>query len=187
MKSTVRDASCTDNQKKENFFLASSVNRSVRDKSEELAYVIQKHRATHLHYDLRLEKDGVLKSWSLPKEPPVEGQEKRLAVQVEDHPLEYRDFEGTIPEGEYGTGQVEIWDRGYYRILNETDKLLEIFIEGKKLNGVYTLVRLKDKTRGKKNLWLFFRNKNQEKSWQAGKGAKRGKSAKGEKALNEKD
>ena len=116
-------------------------------------YVIQKHQATHLHYDLRLEMDGVLKSWAVPKTPPTERGVKRLAVQVEDHPVGYADFEGTIPEGEYGAGTVEIWDKGQY-VLKERDEDKLVFeVKGRKLQGIYCLVRFKGKN------WLFFKKK----------------------------
>lgn len=117
-------------------------------------YVIQKHDATHLHYDLRLEMDGTLKSWAVPKTPPTEPGVKRLAVQVEDHPLEYASFEGTIPEGEYGAGTVEIWDKGSYTLLERGDDKLAIDLHGEKLQGVYYLIRFKER----KN-WLFFKKK----------------------------
>jgi len=117
-------------------------------------YVIQKHDATHLHYDLRLEMDGVLKSWAVPKTPPTERGVKRLAVQVEDHPVEYADFEGTIPEGEYGAGTVEIWDKGQYVLIERNEDKLVFEVKGKVLKGVYCLVRFK----GKEN-WLFFKKK----------------------------
>lgn len=117
-------------------------------------YVIQKHAATHLHYDLRLEMDGVLKSWAIPKEPPLSINVKRLAVHVEDHPIEYANFEGTIPEGEYGAGTVEIWDKGTYDMIDRKENKLIVKINGDKLNGVYVLVRFKDY----KN-WLFFRKR----------------------------
>ncbi|UCE57443.1 MAG: 3'-phosphoesterase [Candidatus Bathyarchaeota archaeon] len=118
-------------------------------------YVIQKHQARRLHYDLRLEMDGVLKSWALPKTPPAEKGVKRLAVQVEDHPIAYAGFEGTIPEGQYGAGTVEIWDKGQY-ILKErrAQNKLVFEIMGKKLKGNYCLLRFK----GEKN-WLFFKKK----------------------------
>jgi len=120
----------------------------------EKIYVVQKHDATHLHYDLRLEMDGVLKSWAVPKTPPTERGVKRLAVQVEDHPVEYADFEGTIPEGQYGAGTVEIWDKGQY-VLKERDENKLVFeVKGRVLRGVYCLIRFK----GKKN-WLFFKKK----------------------------
>jgi DNA ligase D-like protein (predicted 3'-phosphoesterase) len=122
--------------------------------SEGNMYVIQKHAATHLHYDLRLEMDGVLKSWAIPKEPPTTPNVRRLAVQVEDHPIEYGNFEGTIPEGEYGAGSVEIWDRGIYKLIDRKEDKLIIEINGKKLKGTYVLVRFKDR----KN-WLFFKKK----------------------------
>jgi len=122
--------------------------------SEGNIYVIQKHDATHLHYDLRLEMDGVLKSWAVPKTPPTEPGVKRLAVEVEDHPIEYASFEGTIPEGEYGAGTVEIWDKGHYTLLERTENKIAVDIHGEKLKGVYYLIRFK----GKKN-WLFFKKK----------------------------
>ncbi len=122
--------------------------------SERRIYVIQKHAATHLHYDLRLEMDGVLKSWAVPKEPPTSVGVKRLAVQVEDHPVDYASFEGTIPEGEYGAGTVEIWDKGTYKLIDRKEDKLIVDIDGAKLSGAYVLVRLKDK----KN-WLFFKKK----------------------------
>ena len=121
---------------------------------EDKIYLIQKHRATHLHFDLRLEMDGVLKSWAIPKEPPTLSSVKRLAVQVEDHPIEYANFEGTIPEGEYGAGTVEIWDSGTYKIIDKKENKLVIEIKGKKLKGFFVLVRFKEK----KN-WLFFKKK----------------------------
>ncbi len=126
--------------------------------------MIQKHLASRLHYDLRLEEDGVLKSWALPKEPPLQSADKRLAVEVDDHPLDYAKFQGNIPEGQYGAGRVEIWDSGFYQPLHLDQNLKEILLQGKKLKGVYTLVRIKGRRQDKKNLWLFFKNKNQAKA-----------------------
>jgi len=122
-------------------------------------FVVHKHMAKHLHYDFRLEKDGVLKSWAVPKGPSNEAGVKRLAVQVEDHSLGYADFEGQIPEGLYGAGMVEIWDKGYYMpITFETNKLIFI-LQGKKLTGTYCLIKLKAADPSDKN-WLFFRKKH---------------------------
>jgi DNA ligase D-like protein (predicted 3'-phosphoesterase) len=117
-------------------------------------FVIQKHYATHLHYDFRLEMDGVLKSWAVPKDPPTESGVKRLAVQVEDHKVSYVDFEGTIPEGMYGAGKVEIWDKGTYTLKHRSKDKIEFTLHGKKLVGDYVLIRF----RGVKN-WLFFKKK----------------------------
>lgn len=108
-------------------------------------FVIQEHHATHLHWDFRLEKDGVLKSWAVPKCPPVETGIKRLAIQVEDHELSYIDFEGTIPEGMYGAGTVKIWDKGTYKLQSESAKRIVFELKGKILKGNYSLVHLKDK------------------------------------------
>lgn len=111
-------------------------------------FVIQRHQASHLHYDLRLEMDGVLKSWAVPKGPPVEPSEKRLAIEVEDHPLAYGDFEGTIPEGQYGAGTVEIWDSGTFEPLEEGDPQdqlkagkLVFALKGKRLNSRFALIK----------------------------------------------
>ena len=119
-------------------------------------YVIQKHQARNLHYDLRLEMDGVLKSWAVPKEPPLQPGIKRLAVQVDDHELEHATFEDEIPEGEYGAGTVEIWDRGSYDILEQDEKKFVVDIHGEKLQGKYVLLHFKKG--GEKN-WLFFKMK----------------------------
>ncbi len=130
-----------------------------KKKADELVYVIQRHNASHLHYDLRLEEEGVLKSWAIPKSPPEEAGIRRLAVQTEDHPLGYEDFEGVIPEGEYGAGTVETWDRGDYLPIEADAAKRIIEIKGKKLKGKYALIKLKPKNPEDKN-WLFFKLKN---------------------------
>ena len=132
-------------------------------------FVIQKHQASSLHYDFRIEVDGVLKSWAVPKGPSTDPSVKRLAVPTEDHPLGYADFEGVIPEGEYGGGTIMVWDRGTYRNLKETDESgdeppsvetqLEdghatIWLEGKKLRGGYALIRTGG---GSKARWLLIK------------------------------
>lgn len=132
---------------------------TVPMKREGLVYVIQKHQASHLHYDLRLEEGGVLKSWAIPKLPPIKEGVRRLAVETEDHPLDYEEFEGVIPEGEYGAGKVEVWDQGTY-LPQETDPGKRIVeIKGHKLSGRYGLIKLKVKNPEDKN-WLFFKLKS---------------------------
>ncbi len=123
--------------------------------SSEKIYVIHEHHASHLHWDLRLEFDGVLKSWAIPKEPPISKGIKRLAVQVPDHEKSYAKFEGEIPEGQYGAGKVKIWDKGTYELVEKDEKKIIINIDGKKLKGRYVL--LNSKLGGKKENWLFFK------------------------------
>lgn len=117
-------------------------------------FVIQKHQARNLHYDFRLEMEGALKSWAVPKGVPEEAGVKRLAVQVEDHPVDYIDFSGVIPEGEYGAGTVEIWDKGKWELIEGSlgAGSLKFKLAGKKLKSEYVLVRFKDK----KN-WLIYK------------------------------
>ena len=119
-------------------------------------FVVQEHKATHLHYDFRLELDKVLKSWAVPKVPPIKEGIKRLAVQVEDHDLDYIDFEGVIPKGQYGAGTVKIWDKGIFRLIRRTEDKIEFELKGEKLKGVYELIRFKKA--GKKD-WLLFKKR----------------------------
>jgi len=136
-------------------------NRSPEPKGSEKQvpgnrFVVHEHNATHLHYDLRLEIGGVLRSWAIPKEPPEKEGIKRLAIQTEDHPLEYADFEGILPEGSYGAGTVRIWDKGEFSMEKEKDSELLIELKGKKLIGKYALIMTKFKG---KDSWLFFKRK----------------------------
>ena len=117
-----------------------------------MRFVVQKHHAAHLHYDFRLEMDGVLKSWAVPKGPPAKPGIKRLAVQVEDHMLDYADFEGEIPEGSYGAGKVEIWDGGEYSVQKRQRGELLFELKGKHLKGSFVLIHT-----GGKNWILFMR------------------------------
>ncbi|MGB9892044.1 DNA polymerase ligase N-terminal domain-containing protein [Thermodesulfovibrio yellowstonii] len=121
-------------------------------------FVVHEHHAKKLHFDLRLEKDGVLKSWTIPKGPSMNPQDKRLAIQVEDHALEYGNFEGIIPEGQYGAGKVYIWDKGQYSTVKGSPEegQWEIFMEGEILKGNFVLVKLK----GKSDEWLFIKKKD---------------------------
>lgn len=137
--------------------------------SDRLRFVIQKHDATRLHYDLRLELDGVFKSWAVTKGPSLDPHDKRLAVEVEDHPLAYGDFEGTIPKGEYGGGTVQLWDRGFWkpegklsarRQLEKGD--LKFTLAGKRLRGSFVLVRMRsDRDGGKRTNWLLIKHRDE--------------------------
>ncbi len=143
----------------------------VKSKNE-LIFVVQKHAASQLHYDFRLEMDGVLISWAIPKGPSMNPEEKRLAIMVEEHPYDYKDFEGIIPEGNYGAGKVIVWDSGTYTLVDEQDEgkisskfksnlndgQLSFILNGKKLKGEFALVRLKIK---QKNAWLLIKKDDQ--------------------------
>jgi DNA ligase D-like protein (predicted 3'-phosphoesterase) len=122
-------------------------------------FVIQKHYASHLHYDFRLEHEGVLKSWAVPKEP--DEHHKRLAIQVEDHNFEYAKFSGVIPEGSYGAGKVEIWDSGTYNLLEWIDTKIVFELLGTKLKGKWVLVKFENNREKKGNEWLLFKDNNQ--------------------------
>ncbi len=137
--------------------------------SKQLRYVIQKHAARRLHYDLRLELGGVFKSWAVTRGPSLTPQDKRLAVEVEDHPLDYGDFEGTIPKGQYGGGTVQLWDRGYWQPLGEQsaeEQLrkgeLKFVLAGERLQGSWVLVRMKhDREGGKRTNWLLIKHRDE--------------------------
>ncbi|MBI5573613.1 MAG: hypothetical protein HY919_03560 [Elusimicrobia bacterium] len=124
--------------------------------SENPIFVVHKHSAKHLHYDFRLEKDGILKSWAIPKEPSDDSKIKRLAIAVPDHELDYAKFEGVIPEGQYGAGKVEIWDSGEYIPEKFVSDEVICNLKGKKLNGRFCLIKLKKNNPDGKN-WLFFK------------------------------
>ena len=138
---------------KRNFAKTPEPKAAPGKRRKSLDFVVQKHRASHLHYDFRLELDGVLKSWAIPKGPSLDPQQKRLAVRVEDHPWDYRNFEGTIPEGNYGAGDVIVWDRGTYRCAEADSEValrrqlrkgsLKLVLRGHKLRGGFALVRLR--------------------------------------------
>jgi len=128
-------------------------------RKKELEFVVQKHRASHLHYDFRLEHDGVMLSWSIPKGPSLDPSVRRLAMQTEDHPMDYNQFEGVIPEGEYGGGTVMIWDRGTWEPeVDDVDRALQkgdlkFKLHGKKLRGSWALVRMRDRQ------WLLIKHR----------------------------
>jgi len=147
-----------DYHKKRDFSKTSEPKGSFHKKSGAI-FIIQKHAASHLHYDFRLEMDGVLKSWAVPKGPSYNPHEKHLAVEVEDHPIEYASFEGTIPDEEYGGGTVMLWDQGTWIPIKDPHEgykkgLLKFELNGTKLKGLWSLVRLRHDS-SKKSNWLL--------------------------------
>ena len=136
--------------------------RALRHVGKALRFVVQKHDASRLHYDFRLEFDGVLKSWAVPKGPSLDPNRKALAVQVEDHPIDYGEFEGVIPKGEYGGGTVLLWDKGTWEPLHDpaegfAEGKLHFFLHGKKLQGEWSLVRMHGKAGGDGKNWLLMK------------------------------
>ncbi|MDO3424086.1 DNA polymerase ligase N-terminal domain-containing protein [Chryseobacterium sp. APV1] len=160
-----------DYSQKRKFDETSEPKGKTKKSKDQLIFVIQRHAASRLHYDFRLEMDGVLKSWAVPKGPSLDPKDKRLAMMVEDHPYDYKDFEGNIPEGNYGAGQVEIWDSGTYEPLDNNSKLsdekellkelhagsLKFILHGKKLKGEFALVKMKNT---EENSWLLIKHKD---------------------------
>lgn len=157
--------------KKKRNFKSTSEPAGGKSRAGQLIFVIQKHDASHLHYDFRLEMEGVLKSWAVPKGPSTDPAVKRLAMEVEDHPYDYKDFEGIIPEGNYGAGTVIVWDKGTYEPIEpikgkkEQEKFLlkqlkagsiKIILHGEKLKGEWALVR----TKQSENSWLLIKHKD---------------------------
>ena len=161
-----------DYNKKRNFKETSEPSGKEKASGKKLKFVIQRHAASRLHYDFRLEMEGVLKSWAVPKGPSLNPADKRLAMMVEDHPYEYRTFEGSIPKGNYGAGEVEIWDEGTYepieKVKDKTDDLvmrselhkqsLKFILHGKKLKGEFALVKIKNPQED--NAWLLIKHKD---------------------------
>ena len=158
-------------RRKRDFSKTSEPRGGRAKKAKKLAFVIQKHAASQLHFDLRLELDGVMKSWAVPKGPSVDPSVKRLAMQVEDHPIDYNAFEGTIPKGEYGGGTVMLWDRGTYRYGGEDEDPVEglrrgyakgdfkFVLEGKRLRGSWVLVRTR-RGDAKRPQWLLIKHRD---------------------------
>ncbi|HEY2068835.1 MAG TPA: DNA polymerase ligase N-terminal domain-containing protein [Rhizomicrobium sp.] len=155
---------------KRNFGVTAEPRGAREHATKSRRFVIQRHDATRLHYDLRLELDGVYKSWAVTKTPSPDPSVKRLAVQVEDHPLEYGTFEGTIPQGEYGGGTVQLWDRGTWKPQSTGDPLrdlekghLKITLDGERMKGGWALVRLRDRTpRDRGHNWLLIKERDDE-------------------------
>ncbi|MEO6327309.1 MAG: DNA polymerase ligase N-terminal domain-containing protein [Ginsengibacter sp.] len=158
--------------KKRNFSDTPEPAGKVKSSISKLSFVVQRHKASHLHYDFRLEMDGVLKSWAVPKGPSLNPKDKRLAMMVEDHPFDYKDFTGIIPPGNYGAGIVEVWDKGSYADIENSDNAqaqkkikaglksgnLKFRLFGKKLKGEFALVKLKS---SEDNSWLLIKHNDE--------------------------
>jgi DNA ligase D-like protein (predicted 3'-phosphoesterase) len=162
-----------DYREKRDFRRTSEPSGGRKESGKQPIFVIQKHAASTLHYDFRLEANGLLKSWAIPKGPSTDPQQKRLAMPTEDHPLDYADFEGAIPQGEYGAGTVLVWDAGTYRNITHHDKQggpvpveralkdghVAVWLKGRKLKGGYALTRT---AKGKDERWILVKMRDAE-------------------------
>jgi bifunctional non-homologous end joining protein LigD len=162
--------SLTKYKQKRNFKDTPEPEGKVQKKAKQLTFVVQRHHASHLHYDFRLELGGTLKSWAVPKGPSLNPQDKRLAMMVEDHPISYARFEGDIPEGNYGAGHVDVWDHGTYEPVNEKGEVIsatqfakdlksgsiKFSMKGRKLKGEFALVKLKTDEKS----WLLIKHRD---------------------------
>lgn len=154
-------------KKKRNFSETPEPVSAKTKQDDKLIFVVQRHKASRLHYDFRLEMNGVLKSWAIPKGPSMNPKDRRLAMMVEDHPIDYANFKGVIPEGNYGAGIVEIWDHGTY-VLSPENKgsglqgikngALKVILKGKKLKGQFALIRFKN---AGDNSWLLIKDRDE--------------------------
>ena len=150
---------------KRDFAITSEPTGGKPSKAGQLSFVIQKHAASHLHYDFRLELDGTLKSWAVPKGPSLDPADKRMAVHVEDHPIDYGRFEGEIPKGQYGGGSVIVWDNGTWEPLGDPQAgyaagKLKFQLHGKKLSGGWTLVRMHGRGNERQEPWLLIKERD---------------------------
>src|SRR3977135_2476327 len=160
-------AALAEYQHKRDFTKTPEPRPRIKKSPRQPIFVVQEHHARRLHYDFRLEADGVLKSWAVPKQPTLDPSQKRLAVHVEDHPLDYAFFQGRIPEGQYGAGDVAVWDHGTYENLMEQKPKpmsisqgiaagrVEVFLHGKKLKGGFALIHLR--SQDQKDNWLLIK------------------------------
>jgi bifunctional non-homologous end joining protein LigD len=153
-------------RKKRDFTRTTEPEGGAPSKAGRLSFVIQKHAASHLHYDFRLELDGTLKSWAVPKGPSLDPADKRMAVHVEDHPLDYGRFEGEIPKGQYGGGPVIVWDNGTWEPIGDARAgyaagKLKFTLHGKKLSGGWTLVRMHGRAAERQEPWLLIKERDE--------------------------
>jgi bifunctional non-homologous end joining protein LigD len=154
---------------KRDFAVTAEPRGKIGGQAKSRRFVVQRHDATRLHYDLRLELDGVYKSWAVTKVPSLDPATRRLAVEVEDHPLDYGTFEGMIPQGQYGGGTVQLWDRGHWKPRSDGDPARELqdghlkfLLDGRRMKGGWALIRMRDRGRQAHRNWLLVKERDEE-------------------------